>query len=164
VYAFEPTSTVGMLEQNLKFQGCKNVSVHRQALSNKPGRRTERIYRQVLDPAAPEETECDFTTIDEFVASEQMARLDLIKIDVDGYDFEVLQGAEATLALFNPWVVVELNWMLETRGSSRGEVLAWMANRGYNEALVLDGENFVFHRGFTPAASANWCYTMVLRA
>ena len=36
-----------------------------------------------------------------------LSRLDLIKIDVEGMELEVLQGAKATLERFRPIIIVE---------------------------------------------------------
>jgi precorrin-6B methylase 2 len=46
--------------------------------------------------------------IDDFVRSKQLARVDFLKIDVDGPDLKVLQGARETLERFSPVVVVEM--------------------------------------------------------
>ena len=53
-----------------------------------------------------------------------LTRLDCVKIDVDGFDLEVLKGARETLLRFDPWLVVELNHALATRGQSVSEALA----------------------------------------
>ena len=41
------------------------------------------------------------------IDSLNLSRLDLIKIDVEGMELEVLQGAEATLGRFRPIIIVE---------------------------------------------------------
>ena len=48
-------------------------------------------------------------TVDGFVTREGIARLDVIKIDVDGNEYPVLQGASRTLARFGPTLVMELS-------------------------------------------------------
>ncbi|MDX2171111.1 MAG: FkbM family methyltransferase [Deltaproteobacteria bacterium] len=47
-------------------------------------------------------------SLDDFVSRQRVARLDLIKIDVDGHELPVLQGAAATLRRFRPTLVMEL--------------------------------------------------------
>jgi FkbM family methyltransferase len=49
------------------------------------------------------------TTLDAFVAERGLDRLDLVKIDVEGFEAEVLDGAAATLARFRPVVHLEMN-------------------------------------------------------
>lgn len=144
VHAIEPTVTADMLATNLRHNGCKNATVHRVALGRETGRRQDEIYRLWGKP--PEKNEYEFTTIDRFVVDQRLDRVDCVKIDVDSFDFEVLQGAEKTLQRFDPWVLVELSDNLALRGSSPGEVLDWLEARGYQAATVLDRENFVFRR------------------
>ncbi|NHK97927.1 FkbM family methyltransferase [Rubrivivax benzoatilyticus] len=48
-------------------------------------------------------------TIDSIVAEAGIDRLDLLKIDVEGYESEVLRGARETLRTFRPTVVMEFN-------------------------------------------------------
>jgi FkbM family methyltransferase len=48
-------------------------------------------------------------TLDHFVESEGIERLDLIKMDVDGHELPVLQGGLVTLKKFRPILVMELS-------------------------------------------------------
>lgn len=49
------------------------------------------------------------TTLDLFAAERGLARLDLLKLDVEGHELAVLAGAAAALERFRPVVYVELN-------------------------------------------------------
>ncbi|HUZ62797.1 MAG TPA: FkbM family methyltransferase [Acetobacteraceae bacterium] len=147
VHAFEPTETAGLLRRNLAAQRAGNVAVHEVALGACSGTIEEPIYRIW---GAPETRAYTFITLDDFADAVGLARLDCVKIDVDGFDLEVLKGAAETLARFDPWVIVELNHALATRGQSVGEALLWLAGQGYTEALVLDEENLLL-RGATSA-------------
>ena len=152
VHAFEPTETAALLRQNLAARHAANVVVHELAFGAHSGTIEEPIYR--IWGAAPETRAYKFTTLDEFAQDAGLARLDCVKIDVDGFDLEVLRGAAETLARFDPWVIVELNHALATRGQSVGEALLWLAGQGYTEALVLDEENLLLRRGAASAAAA----------
>jgi len=48
-------------------------------------------------------------TLDAFVARQEIARLDLIKMDVDGHELPVLQGGRETLRRFQPLLVMEMS-------------------------------------------------------
>jgi FkbM family methyltransferase len=48
-------------------------------------------------------------TLDAFVESQSINRLDLIKIDVDGHEYPVLKGASGTLARFRPTLLMEMS-------------------------------------------------------
>lgn len=151
VHAFEPTETVEMLRANVKASEAGNVSVHNIALGAVEGEQEESIYR--IWGEAPETKRYRFNTLDGFVRDAGVTRLDCVKIDVDGFDLEVLKGSVETLARFNPWIVIELNHALATRGQSAGEALLWLVGQGYDEAFVVDHENFVLKR--TNNRSAN---------
>lgn len=148
VHAIEPTSTVEMLETNLKHNSCCNVTVHRQAVGRYVGPREDKIFR--VWGQAPEVMTYNFTTIDTLVAEKGLGRVDCLKIDVDSFDFEVLQGAERTLERFDPWLVVELNHALGQRGQNNMAALDWLVERGYTQSLVLDQDNFVLRRQSAP--------------
>ena len=164
VWAIEPTSTADMLETNLAYNNCRNVQIERIALGATSGRRVEKVYRLWADPLVPDEMEYDFTTLDEFVDAKGIDKLDLLKIDVDSFDFDVLQGAEKTLARFDPWLIVELNIGLQLRGYSRAMVVQWLYQRGYDSCVVLDGENCVFKRAMPPIVTVPYCYALGITA
>lgn len=144
VYAFEPTDTIDFLQRNVDHHSAANVQALRIALGARSGLVKENIYRIWGQP--PEYKEYEFATIDEIVERLRLYQLDCVKIDVDSFDFEVLQGAERTLQKFNPWIVVELNHALAKRNHSAAEALEWLVARGYSNAHVLDYENYVLRR------------------
>jgi FkbM family methyltransferase len=144
VFAFEPTATAEMLRANLRHNKVENAEIHEVALAAMTGEREDRIYR--LWGTDGEVRTWPFCSLDDFVEQHRIERVDCLKIDVDSFDFEVLRGAERTLAERNPVVVVELNHALAHRNQSVGEALAWLARRGYRKALVLDNDNFMLQR------------------
>lgn len=144
VLAFEPTSTAKMLRENLQHNNMSNVEVHELALGAVTGLHQDRIYR--VWGTEGEVQAYPFYKLDDFIDERKPARVDCIKIDVDSFDFEVLRGAERTLREWNPFIVVELNHALSKRNQSAGEALAWLAQRGYRRAHVVDHDNFVLRR------------------
>jgi FkbM family methyltransferase len=52
-------------------------------------------------------TEVEVRTLDDIIAERDITRIDLIKIDVEGFEYEVLQGARATLHRFRPRMILE---------------------------------------------------------
>ena len=149
VWAFEPTTTFEMLHQNLTHHGCTNVTTVQIALGEQEGDLEEDIYR--IWGAAPERRNYPFSTFDKEVAHFGLDRLDCVKIDVDGFDLEVLHGATESLVHFNPWLIVELNdKTLTTRGHTVVESLEWLRNQGYRDWIVLDDENHVLRRPANP--------------
>lgn len=147
VYAFEPTDTIIKLKKNLEFHQIKNVSLINIALSDKTCTKKDKIYK--IWGSEPENTHFNFITIDDFVDRENIRKIDLIKIDVDSYDFEVLKGAKKTLNTLNPFVIVELNHALSLRNTSNYEAIEWMVSQGYDSGLVLDYENILFKKNYS---------------
>ena len=142
VYAFEPTETINMLARNIENNNVSNnVELIKQALGNKIGPKKDKVFR--IWGNDPDEMVYDFNTIDNFVA-ERGIRVDAIKIDVDSFDFEVLQGAKETMRSQNPFIMVEVNYALRKRNQYETDVLRWMAEQGYVHTRIFDGENFLF--------------------
>lgn len=144
VYSFEPTSTYDMLLRNLKYHGVDNVTPIKVALGKSDGKQEESIFR--IWGKAPERFVYDFTTIDCFMKEKSVQRLDCIKIDVDSFDLEVLQGTEQTLIDHDPFVIVELNHALNKRNQSVPQALEWLAGLGYNQVFSIDYENYFLKR------------------
>jgi FkbM family methyltransferase len=71
-------------------------------------------------------------TLDALVEEQQISRLDLIKIDVDGGERDVLAGAQRTLETLRPRILIELSpHQAEEAGSSLAELLASLGGLGY---------------------------------
>ena len=89
------------------------------SLAPDPGRRAVRE----LVPVMP---------LDALVAAMELPRLHLVKIDVEGYETAILQGALGTLRRFRPALVLELaRDRLERAGSSPDELWDLLLSLGY---------------------------------
>jgi FkbM family methyltransferase len=122
VIALEPvTETFKFLERNVAQSGLSNVDCVRAALSSAPGS-VDLItrpgsnfaafvgYEDVLDryPGYTQDV-APALTMDDLVHEKDLHRIDFIKIDVEGYELEVLAGAKGALAEFEPTVFLEAN-------------------------------------------------------
>jgi len=145
IYSFEPTETIKMLTYNCNYHKLKNVKIVNKALGAKSGLCRDKIYK--IWGLEPKKQKYFFISIDDFISEEKITKIDAIKIDVDSFDFEVLQGAQKTMKRFNPWLVVELNHALSKRGQSNSEAFLWLRREGYTSALVIDHENFILKKG-----------------
>jgi len=58
----------------------------------------------------------DLITLDELVKTINLPRIDYIKIDVEGTEFDVLEGAQEILERFKPVVVMETNNIKKCQG------------------------------------------------
>jgi FkbM family methyltransferase len=143
VYAFEPTDIVDMLEKNLAYNDCKeNVILINRPLGKEDGLKLDKIFK-VWSQGITDDREHDFITLNSFV--EQIGKkIDLIKIDVDSYDYEVLLGGEKFLREQSPLIIIELNHALEKRGHTIQDAKNYLESIGYFEKEVFDGENYIF--------------------
>lgn len=146
IFAFEPTSTYDMLLLNLTHNKANNVTSIKEALGKNTGIQEESIFRIWGKPG--EKNVYPFTTIDDFIQKNTIKRIDCIKIDVDSFDFEVLQGATETLQKHDPYVIVELNHALNQRNQSVPQVLGWLSALGYKTIICIDYENFLLKRNY----------------
>lgn len=142
VYCFEPTPTIEILKRNLEHIGTTNCECLNYAIGNKVGALRDKVQmiwkHKVLDQ------HFNFMTVDKFV-SDRNLKIDAIKIDVDGYDPEVLYGAKCTLLQQSPMVVVELNpEALGYRGHKPHEAIGFMETIGYFLVDIMDRENYLF--------------------
>ena len=95
VEAFEPNPDIlPLLEHNI--QSCPQIHLHRTALSNRPGRTALRYESHTgtchMWPEGHAQ-DIEVRTLDSY----QFSDVDIIKIDVEGMEVPLLQGAEQTI-------------------------------------------------------------------
>jgi FkbM family methyltransferase len=147
VFALEPEpNNRALLSKNLAENGCRNVSVSSCAVSNRSA--TAQLYtdksnfgnpsleaRNVVERASAVAVET--TTLDDFVVREVRGPVDFIKIDVQGAEGLVLQGAERVLSQAGLKLLIEF-WPkgLRNMGSDPLAVLRALADKGYALRIV----------------------------
>jgi len=106
------------------------------ALQREPGRATASVFadRTVVVGASPDgigTIDVDIRSVDREV--EQLGLVpDLLKIDVEGDEYEVLLGAQRLLRERKPAICLELHLdLLERRGTPAGLVVALLESHGY---------------------------------
>jgi FkbM family methyltransferase len=113
VHAFEPTpNTRGLLVNNLAVNGLTRVKVFPGALGDAPGTARLRVHRELsgLNTLAPrditwnrktlhadEVIDVPVTTLDAHAEAEGLARIDFLKIDVEGFELGVIRGSRGLL-------------------------------------------------------------------
>lgn len=87
------------------------------------------------------EIDCQVTTVDDFVSENNIDSVDFIKIDVEGNEKFVLEGAKITLDKYHPLVYCELLRKHAKRfGYHPNDVIDFMKNMGYQCSTVRDGK------------------------
>jgi FkbM family methyltransferase len=119
VYAIEPVpKNYNLLTKNIALNDCKNISVYNLAIGNSTGfldmyiydkcnwsSFTDSIKGNIID-TIPVHT----TTLDKFIESNVPDHPHFIRMDVEGYEYEILKGSLATLKTAAPLILcIELH-------------------------------------------------------
>ncbi len=163
----------GYLVRNLRLNKSTNIEAHNLAIGNRKGKAAftdQRSDDQNAIAVGAEGIEIDLRPLDEVIPSE--ARIALLKIDVEGYELFVLQGASSTLDRTD--VVYFESWQkhFERYGYLTADVLTLLERKGFsvyrngrhtlervdstycsarceNLVAIRDGVDFVSRTGFT---------------
>ncbi len=116
IHCFEPVrETFEKLRSNVG--GYRNINCHHFAFGSSDGEGIVYLTEQsntssLIKPKNPLESEAvKIRTVDEFARDRQITRIDLLKIDTEGFDLEVLKGAQAILSAGQvPFVLVEVGF------------------------------------------------------
>lgn len=150
VLAFEPSAReFARLEGNVALNGLENVRLFRTALADRdatgdlliagPEHSGQNRLGEFSgrNPAEQPREHVPVRRLDGLLAEGLLARLDFLKIDVEGAEAALLSGAEATLRRFRPLLLVEIHEALRNRGSAGAETLLLLNSLGYR-TFVFD--------------------------
>jgi len=151
VLAFEPVpSSYQKLAMNISLNNFKNIVAENLAISDK----TETLY---FDPATYYNSGGIFMMksssenllsvnaikLDDYVEAFHLNRIDFIKIDVEGFELNVLRGAVKSCHKFKPSLFIEVNnENLQRQGATEMELLNWLQSNSYQyEKLGMNESN-----------------------
>ena len=151
IHSFEPVNFIySILSRNLEINPnlSSNIQTHNFGLSNCVEKKYLSIptphqhlrYSDSLDirlysvfGKGKEKFDAKFLPLDLWIDQNPMHALDFIKIDVEGYEYLVLDGAKKTLKSFRPIVMFELNDLTLTLSKKTAdEYIHFAKNIGYN--------------------------------
>jgi FkbM family methyltransferase len=150
VCAFEPNPAVAdWASENCRLNHLTNVRIEKIALADKVGRLefyigdnfgslVQRVAR--LASRNMKRMNVSVTTIDAYAKRVHIKKIRLIKVDVEGKDLEVLQGARQTLRRHHPYLIVEvfgLSW--DTDAGRDKKILAYLKKLGYHAYAFVQG-------------------------
>ncbi len=154
VWAFEPSPReFDRLRSNLDLNGLNlpNLRLFPLALADRSGRaeltvaEDEHAGQNTLggfayeSVAAVEKHMVDLRRLDDLVAEQPPARIDVVKLDVEGAELLVLQGAVSTLQRYRPILLFEVSEAsLRHQDHRREQLLAFLRAQDYSLYLFDD--------------------------
>jgi len=125
VYAFEPIARFASeLEQNCRLNDF-DIYVWQQAMSNQDGEAIiydlpleQHYHASLLESEASRhygggrlvKRKVHTARLDTFIQQQELDRIDLLKIDVEGHEPEVLEGMGGYLRCMRPTILLEIQW------------------------------------------------------
>jgi FkbM family methyltransferase len=140
VYAFEPQAYAAeALRRNVRLNGFEHVSVEQVAISNESGTATldvssGPVVASILkDMGGSETISVPTLSLASFAERVDLRRLDLIKMDIEGAEYDALVGASPIIARFKPTIILEaapkeLNLPVEKRWNA---IVRFLTDYGY---------------------------------
>lgn len=156
VHSFEPGASMFSRLQDLVRQNkLEQVELHQVGCGSRQERLTLKIPSSSGNASLrlPEDMSAEIKRtetvtiepLDDHLGS-HLSQLHFIKIDTEGFEIDVLRGAERTIAKFHPVICIELS--AEYRDSSAASI-EWLLARNYMFPVVPDldqcrnGDNFI---------------------
>jgi len=172
IFAFEPAAkTFKLLARNIWLNDAQNVTPVRSALGSSSGQAKMHVNVAGKDGlntlGVPSHPDCELagteivpiTTLDEFLAVGTIARVDVMKVDAEGAELFIMEGAkellqrnDAPVLLYEAFSFltrgfayhpVEIYWLLErwgfaffTLSSETGKLAAPASSRAYDSMIV----------------------------
>lgn len=133
-----------------RFAHANNVRLENFACDSQPGKHeffcagetyTGSLLPYATATTAPlQKSQVRCVTLDGYLQErKELERVALLKIDTQGNDLRVLQGASALLRASRPWIVTELiNVQLYASQAQPHEIGGWLATHGYRKAAEFN--------------------------
>ena len=146
VIAFEPTSwAFSKLKKNVELNNFNNIILNRIALSNeskteKRHFRSSWLVKGGQNPISKTDDIIQFIMLDDYLLKNSISKVDFIKLDVDGFEFQVLQGAAKTLKECKPIIILETS--IRSRNKKVEEILYYLIDYGYVFYSIVNLKKF----------------------
>jgi FkbM family methyltransferase len=140
IYAFEPDPVnYSKAIENLKLNSFNNIHYFNIGL----GSASEKLSLKINSPLNRGGNRIDrnsgnssliitIDTLDNILEKENVKKVDLIKIDVEGFELEVLKGARHTITQYKPVLFIEIDDNnLKQQGTGADELIRFITELGY---------------------------------
>lgn len=156
VFAFEPSPEMQQrLSRNVALNGFTHICIEPVAVADKPGHLTlfsptgvfedgtthdglPSLYAQGR-AVADSTCEVAVTTLDEWQRQRGVARVDLIKMDIEGAELPALRGGLELIQRFRPVLIIELNAATScAAGYTMHDLVIWLHSQNYELQRIED--------------------------
>ena len=138
VFAFEPAAdTASYLRETLARNAFTHCHVIEAAVSSQCG--TATLQQRALCETNQLVTDTTHgqqittITLDDFTTQERLERVDFVKIDAEGHEFEILSGARRFLQQYSPLIMLEMRH----GGITDPRPRSWLINLGFHEYRLI---------------------------
>lgn len=149
IYAFEPTkNTFDKLSKNIQLNQFKNISAHDFGLGRSEAEfpihqfqeGNDGANRIIMNSETSQNKVLEIIKIKNLDSiSSELPKIDLIKIDVEGFENEVIEGAINYIEKIKPILIIELiDKNLKVNGSSATELVNKLRNLNYKIYRIPD--------------------------
>jgi FkbM family methyltransferase len=146
VHSFEANPfTAALLRTARDENGWDNVRINNLAVGDVPA--TIRVEAMDLDgavadagfnlggwvvrEAADGEWSLEITSLDKYATDNALEKLHFLKVDVEGFELKVMQGADRVIRRFRPYIVMEMRAEDDADEKRCGQLLEFLGKRDY---------------------------------
>jgi FkbM family methyltransferase len=148
LHCFEPTAyAIERFMKNIALNDdlpVKNIILNKIGLLAEKQEKNECIESRFSDKLLANQIEefLRFSTIDLYCKEKDIVEIDFLKIDVDGYDLQVIHGGKEIIEKSQPLILCEFcNRVLLEKGDNLNKYIELYISLGYNECVLIGKVN-----------------------
>jgi FkbM family methyltransferase len=152
-YAFEPiASNFALLKQNIQLNSPNDVRPVNLAIGSENksafiGTWDDNGFTcQISDSGLPVQV----VTLDSYMLPLDLPAIQVVKIDVEGYETEVLNGMKQIAARYNPRIIVEVHSHFKGRENNGNLIADWCTEMKYTHRRIWENEPAYFYLELNP--------------
>ncbi len=162
VFSFEPSPyNYQLASQNISLNNFDNIQLINQGLGNekttaflynvnKNNRGMQRLLKDNGENNSYEKTAVQIDTLDSSMKNFSISAPSFIKIDVEGYEYNVLVGGSETILRYKPGLFIELDEdNLREQGNTAKELIELIIKFGYKIINAANGSTVNENTNFT---------------
>lgn len=147
VFSFEPIQVnFDALQRNIKLNQFPQITAINKALGNTNSQMKIHIDQQAQNPGAfnlldsgPKNTVIDCIKGDDFLEQNQIEKINFIKIDVEGFEYEVFKGLSKTIRNSKPTIIFEYDYNYQHKLHDNPKVIFEFLTQFDYQFFTIDG-------------------------